>query len=325
MHRQQLACQKCNEVFPDRPALRQHLEDHHQVFSPPQISIILDVSSSPPSETKLESCVLCGVDLTLSNLQKHLAAHMEEIALFALPLAAAEHIEPLASGKAAKSDSVSLSDASDSQSGSEASDIENLSQTRGLSQSPDANRPPDDERLTTEEFQKRLDQGQQEYTFDQEKATNLNSPAKQDPDHIAILLIGINGSGKTTFAANASGRSDLKIGHSVHTCNYILVTGAGSTQRVEIKTNGRHRHRRALQCDVSHGPERSHANRYAGIGLHRGFRRRSFEVYSRLPRRSPYARVAGCRAGLLLPCLACRVGYYGAQTREAGVRSSHRR
>jgi hypothetical protein len=65
-----------------------HLREHYdESISPSQLGVILDLCNRQVDvlgEEK-DSCLVCGEELSLSALQGHLAAHMEDIALFVLP------------------------------------------------------------------------------------------------------------------------------------------------------------------------------------------------------------------------------------------------
>jgi len=92
--------------------MQDHINDHYEnALEPPQMSIALDLCSRSASETTVDVCVLCGKELMLLELQKHVAAHMQDIALFVLPTTTEEDEEgSLASGEAAN---LKSSDASD--------------------------------------------------------------------------------------------------------------------------------------------------------------------------------------------------------------------
>jgi len=88
----------------------QHLKKDH--YSGPmqqaQLPMLVDLCGRQADDTYQDACIVCGKELALSELQLHLAAHMEEIALFALPIPVdAEVEESLASGRAAKSTRIS--------------------------------------------------------------------------------------------------------------------------------------------------------------------------------------------------------------------------
>jgi hypothetical protein len=65
-----------------------HLREHYgESISPTQLSMVLDLCDRQVdvSLNKKDSCLICGEELLLLELQGHLAAHMEDIALFVLP------------------------------------------------------------------------------------------------------------------------------------------------------------------------------------------------------------------------------------------------
>ncbi|KAK0711815.1 hypothetical protein B0H67DRAFT_669412 [Lasiosphaeris hirsuta] len=197
MHRQEFVCRECNAVCPDRPSARRHLEGHYQgALSPSQLSAILDVSSRPPSETTECPCIVCGRSLPLSGLQTHLATHMEEIALFALPMAAAEVGESLASGKAAKSASANLPDTSETDGGSRGNDAGDdvLAPNPPNTDSPnthtqDSAVPQGGITQTAVDFERLLAQRNDEYALRGGITSYENSGVKHDSRHIVVALI----------------------------------------------------------------------------------------------------------------------------------------
>lgn len=65
-----------------------HLREHYgNSISPAHLGVILDLCDHQVdiSDSEKEPCLLCGEELSLSTLQGHLAAHMEDLALFVLP------------------------------------------------------------------------------------------------------------------------------------------------------------------------------------------------------------------------------------------------
>ncbi|KAK3360710.1 hypothetical protein B0T25DRAFT_602509 [Lasiosphaeria hispida] len=110
VHRRQFICVDCDNTFPDRPSMGQHLKTVH--YSGPmqqaQLPMLVDLCECQADDTHQDACIVCGKELALSELQLHLAAHMEDIALFALPTPVdAEGEESLASRRAAKSTQMS--------------------------------------------------------------------------------------------------------------------------------------------------------------------------------------------------------------------------
>jgi hypothetical protein len=82
-----------------------HLKEHYgEAVAPTQLAIILDICNSEVDESSKDSCVICGRELPLRELQAHLATHMESIAIFVLPMVVEEDNskESQASGNARK-------------------------------------------------------------------------------------------------------------------------------------------------------------------------------------------------------------------------------
>ncbi|KAF5021121.1 hypothetical protein F66182_6821 [Fusarium sp. NRRL 66182] len=73
---------------------------------PSRLDIILDLCSRQADDlnSEKEPCLVCGEELSLSTLQRHLAAHMEDTALFVLPNAPVDEQNgsSMASARAAK-------------------------------------------------------------------------------------------------------------------------------------------------------------------------------------------------------------------------------
>ena len=64
-----------------------HFRSHHQgSVSESQLPIVLDICDRPMDDTEQSLCLLCDKKMQLLDLQEHLALHMEDIALFVLPL-----------------------------------------------------------------------------------------------------------------------------------------------------------------------------------------------------------------------------------------------
>lgn len=59
------------------------------------------------------------------------------------------------------------------------------------------------------------------------RSSNLTSTMPVDARPFVIAVLGTTGTGKTTFTSLASGRTDLKIGHSDRTCIYPLSATGG--------------------------------------------------------------------------------------------------
>ena len=90
VHRREWCCNAAGHgAFQDKEGFRKHIEEHHQeLTSSTQLSSILDLFERA-MESTLASCPLCFVEgssnLSAKRLEKHLAKHMEALALFALP------------------------------------------------------------------------------------------------------------------------------------------------------------------------------------------------------------------------------------------------
>ena len=89
IHRREWCCNVTgHNAFQDKEGFRKHLEEHHQEStSSTQLSSVLDLFERP-MESTLASCSLCSAEgssnLSAKRLEKHLASHMEALALLAL-------------------------------------------------------------------------------------------------------------------------------------------------------------------------------------------------------------------------------------------------
>ncbi|KAI0010163.1 hypothetical protein F4779DRAFT_579009 [Xylariaceae sp. FL0662B] len=91
LHRRQWKCQECSRSFFDKKEMAAHLR---QVHSPSgterQLLLLLEMSERPMDEAQIELCPFCLATMSLKRLLVHIAEHMEQLALFSLPLAAGE-------------------------------------------------------------------------------------------------------------------------------------------------------------------------------------------------------------------------------------------
>ncbi|SPO04609.1 uncharacterized protein DNG_07294 [Cephalotrichum gorgonifer] len=94
IHRRRYVCKlspdnkDCPEVFLSRREMSTHLRSHYgESILPFQLGVILDLCNRQVdiSDDEKEPCLVCGKELSLPSSQKHVAAHMEDIALFVLP------------------------------------------------------------------------------------------------------------------------------------------------------------------------------------------------------------------------------------------------
>ena len=88
LHQRSWICgNKCNCKFPSPQLLKEHMLDRHLgTFAESQLPVLIDMSERPAGPDERASCPLCGVKATLRALQAHVASHLEEVALFVLPV-----------------------------------------------------------------------------------------------------------------------------------------------------------------------------------------------------------------------------------------------
>ncbi|THW57597.1 hypothetical protein D6D20_07837 [Aureobasidium pullulans] len=88
MHRRKWICpEDCRETFRLKSAIIEHIHnDHFDGLEAHQISTFADMCEREIDVTESEQCLICLETMSLFRLQQHLATHMEEIALFVLPL-----------------------------------------------------------------------------------------------------------------------------------------------------------------------------------------------------------------------------------------------
>lgn len=88
LHQKIWTCIKsCETTFESPNDLKSHLLGSHPgSFSPDQLSILSDMCERPIDPGKLCQCALCGAEMSLRDLNTHVASHLEEIALFVLPV-----------------------------------------------------------------------------------------------------------------------------------------------------------------------------------------------------------------------------------------------
>ncbi|KAF4446664.1 C2H2 type zinc finger domain protein [Fusarium austroafricanum] len=88
IHRRQYRCRECSAIFSSRKQMSDHLKEHYDDrMLALQLDVILDLCSQQADDLNSgkEPCLICGEELSLSLLHRHVAAHMEELALFVLP------------------------------------------------------------------------------------------------------------------------------------------------------------------------------------------------------------------------------------------------
>ncbi|THX96308.1 hypothetical protein D6D03_08817 [Aureobasidium pullulans] len=92
MHRRRWICPEgCTEDSNSKAAIVEHIRKHHSSgLEEHQISIVADMCEREIDVTEWEQCLICLKKMSLHGLQQHLATHLEEIALFILPIQADE-------------------------------------------------------------------------------------------------------------------------------------------------------------------------------------------------------------------------------------------
>ena len=88
LHQRSWICgNHCNRKFPTPQLLKEHMLDRHSgTFAESQLPILIDMCGRPADPDERASCPLCGVEQTLRALRTHVASHLEDLALFVLPL-----------------------------------------------------------------------------------------------------------------------------------------------------------------------------------------------------------------------------------------------
>jgi hypothetical protein len=71
--------------------VRHLMTEHSSIVNERQISTYADMCEREIDDTELDACLVCSEKMSLSRLHSHLATHMEEIALFVLPLTQDDH------------------------------------------------------------------------------------------------------------------------------------------------------------------------------------------------------------------------------------------
>lgn len=92
MHRRHWKCRPCSSSFETKELMASHLRSSHPEWEERQFPAVLEVSEAPLDGSQHQTCPLCQLPFTLSVLLKHMAGHMEQLALFVLP--SGEHGPP---------------------------------------------------------------------------------------------------------------------------------------------------------------------------------------------------------------------------------------
>ncbi|ETS76425.1 hypothetical protein PFICI_11812 [Pestalotiopsis fici W106-1] len=86
VHHRQWDCSDCDQAFEDKEAFILHMSDEHiGRWTTRQISLLGELRERGKDDTEWFSCRLCLTSLQKQSYFRHVAAHLEEISLFALP------------------------------------------------------------------------------------------------------------------------------------------------------------------------------------------------------------------------------------------------
>ena len=93
LHQRSWICgNHCNRKFSTPQLLKEHMLDCHLgTFAESQLPILIDMCERPADPDEKAPCPLCGVEETLRALRSHIASHLEDLALFVLPLETDDH------------------------------------------------------------------------------------------------------------------------------------------------------------------------------------------------------------------------------------------
>ena len=85
-HRREWFCNDCSQVFLEPALFERHLKECHEVLFMAMESNVRTVTDRcERAKSSEEPCTLCGEDIIAANVRKHLAHHLQELALFTLP------------------------------------------------------------------------------------------------------------------------------------------------------------------------------------------------------------------------------------------------
>jgi len=83
MHRREWHCKLCNLTISSHTAFQHHLEvKHSKLFIPTQLQVIIDRCERLTAAN--QQCPFCQTEVLSSHVHRHLARHMQQIALFVL-------------------------------------------------------------------------------------------------------------------------------------------------------------------------------------------------------------------------------------------------
>lgn len=77
----------CSETFKTKTDVEAHMrKEHSSTFTELQLPILIDMCERPEKPSQPTDCPLCPKNLPLSTLEAHIASHLEELALFVIPV-----------------------------------------------------------------------------------------------------------------------------------------------------------------------------------------------------------------------------------------------
>lgn len=92
MHFRRWICQDCGKSYGYRNGLEKHIGKHHsRSVTDSQLQVMTDMCERPIDELEGVTCPICSLHpIILHSLHDHIAEHLEEIALFVLPILSEE-------------------------------------------------------------------------------------------------------------------------------------------------------------------------------------------------------------------------------------------
>ncbi|KAK8139995.1 hypothetical protein PG984_000061 [Apiospora sp. TS-2023a] len=92
LHHRQWPCSECQDVFESRDAFQTHcFQSHKAGWTKRQIEIFSDMRERSKDDAAPSVCQLCSLSMQHSLLLEHVADHLEELSLFALPRIATQN------------------------------------------------------------------------------------------------------------------------------------------------------------------------------------------------------------------------------------------
>ncbi|KAI1743712.1 hypothetical protein F4680DRAFT_409163 [Xylaria scruposa] len=86
LHRRQWICQSCSRQYISKLEMTEHLRRvHNPSIRDRELTSLLEMSERPIDEAHVDNCPFCYGFMSTKKLLKHIAGHMEELALFSLP------------------------------------------------------------------------------------------------------------------------------------------------------------------------------------------------------------------------------------------------